>query len=1780
MARVVVSVANVQTTTASKSTFYLRLLGYLYVVFTLSVSLFYLTFLSKNATNDFWWQQFNTTGAQTYLIDFVNARLILGLSGPVDMFDPGVAILKDYSGATTVADTRRSAARRLILDNVPLNKAIQTIRANTLANNIYTLTEYCWVDLGRQFDMAHTAARQTRCNAHFSQNGAVYLETMFRNVATSELIQSQFATTLNQTIFQGVATFPNGGLWLQALLTHTWIPIDNEVTAWTAAGISRWKIQVYNLKELGLSSSITIVNAIGVSHSVTIMSIPSIQRSAAVWTTAFMYYGFWNDLWLSGPTILDCSLVRNVSNSIDAQGINWDFDMTGSFDPNSSHILRTNIGPFQSIDLYMVLPAATLIALSATFHQHVVTELRGSPTILHAYNQLPESLVDPIPRSWTGPNMQYYGGNPLCPFGKAQPFVQQAMDFYDTCQVPTPFSMHLRKDSALFAMAAMHLSLEPINEVCTLCVSQEAACIQTLHQVLAVSKALNAIINVTSSLQDTISLGIGLMQLALRDSIDNVLLFQPLVSALPQDPFSFFGWLMLDEWVAGQREVYTFDGDFRNLTLMSAREEIVPMTANPLELPRNACAYIQWLVLYISAILLFVGVIQNSFQVFSKSQLTWFNIFQWNRVVGSVWIGRPFMAVRGLVAVLILSTAPVTFQVDNGFTYFEYETRSVLHLAVLVGETLWLNYALVDLGLPLTQSHSRIYAPISSIVSFIIVFVLEYIFPVQFHMSLAHECDIVAFNKGLVCSSGTIEIGSYNHILLLVMIHLAVIVVTFVIVFFGVRLTSHVQKAHHHILIPGAAEGFFLDSSSDGLQLDAISSVMSGILPFKRFAFDLKTWSAIRVSNDHTNDMDVFERARFQSRPLCQNIIQVVPVSPSIKLHTKITWFQRAVNQISKRREKYFRLMGGLSFLYMASSVISSYAFSVVTHDLMANDFYWASFDSFTQAYLSNWLNMNLQVTESMAQVELDQIIYSSAESTHNASESVTFSSHLYANAVQDEANTLPNVIQAMRHMDACELPWIMTAYCYVDFGRTWSMAHSIGQEFRCNQDQKNGAVYLEAMLRNANWMELQKCFGEAFENAVFTFLRSSSQGQLWLNAIPTTPKSLMTEISYWNQRGITRYTTQWQNFKALGVSETYEIHNAFGHSYSMTLKLSTGIFQFAAQTSFKMYWGFANDLAAVTANATSPIAGLSLVTSAPNFAFSNTSLELVMEQNGTLASPWGVGTSLVRGLLGPYGSISIKRIEVPNALRQLHQNLTGEVMQLISSSYDVQVAFWHTYEDFTFTPRPQTWDPPVILHNGNLFCDIDLVDENLSPLVFFSFMGVCSNNFYEESYGTTLEMANAILAANLVAPTALLATDICNRETLDQPSCVRQINQTTDFFALQTGHLHMADPHDAKVIIRDQLQLQYFQYISADNDNSFQISLVNVFDPTEIEMELFSWIMLFDWVRGKREVIALQGDVSTLTTISTYVELISTPANTMEIPVNVSYCLRGVLGYVTGICFLIACITGIYIILVQGQVEATNMLSFNRVAGMVWVGRPLLLVRAVTGIVMLSTSGLVLTHAEAGFTLSFLSKTQPWYTTILSAGELSWFVYVINDTFSILTRQYTYKYSLKSSLIVWLTAALWGLYSPVQHTCAISRVCTVEILDRQVACHSGVVAIGSYSRFCGLIGLVFGCCIFCYVVERIRHPHLTANSVTGSSFLYASAKHQFFKSKWDYRGIHFMDKASAALNGLLTMEFRRTWYVLDVKTWRWFVFSPTETLGFEPYDLPRHLQDAMPLLE
>ncbi|KAG9400120.1 hypothetical protein AC1031_011030 [Aphanomyces cochlioides] len=567
----------------------LACLGYVYLTFTLCCSIGYLFLLIEVTKNDHWWREFNTTGAQTFLADVFNSKLHLGQYGSLNLFD--VALPKDYSTGKTFVDIQPSVARRLLLDDLPLDVAIQTIRANSLFENIYTVIPYCWVDFDRMFEMAHTARRQERCYVNQRDNAAVYMEALLRNVNSNDLAQSSYGIQINQMILTPITMLPGGPPWISSLPNRTQISLEDEIAFWRQYGLTRYTIQYQNRFQYGLDSSITIVNAFGVTQTMKIHSSPYTDRGSAIWTTRVAFCGIWNDF--SSCNGFHCSLVRSSNNSLEAQGRNWDVIYTGGGPSIGGDLMRVALGPYVNWDLHYIPAPPSLVEIFAAFQSHVCKIARLAATAdVSPFSGIENADIDIVPPEWRYDGMVYYGANPPCAIlATPQTYVQMPFRFDDTCHALSQFSIHINPTSLLFSVVLANVTLDQVPRICSCSLTLASTCATLLGRAIGAIPKIFPLPFTSTDAQTTIldimGLNILFIQMAARNTT-KVLLKQPVISN-PPDKWTLFGWIALSDWIDGSREVYTFEGDNGNLTLMSARSPPLQMAASALELPQAAC---------------------------------------------------------------------------------------------------------------------------------------------------------------------------------------------------------------------------------------------------------------------------------------------------------------------------------------------------------------------------------------------------------------------------------------------------------------------------------------------------------------------------------------------------------------------------------------------------------------------------------------------------------------------------------------------------------------------------------------------------------------------------------------------------------------------------------------------------------------------------------------------------------------------------------------------------------------------------------------------------------------------------------------------------------------------------------------------------------------------------------------------------------------------------------------------------------------------------------------
>ncbi|KAF0682780.1 Aste57867_25079 [Aphanomyces stellatus] len=136
------------------------------------------------------------------------------------------------------------------------------------------------------------------------------------------------------------------------------------------------------------------------------------------------------------------------------------------------------------------------------------------------------------------------------------------------------------------------------------------------------------------------SMNVSIMQFA-RNATHWLLVTQPL---LTDTSFVYFGWLVLYDWVVGLREVVSFQGVARvDLNLRVPAAVCIHGVSTTLGSTSRASL-----------------VVVACLVMASKSAVHGSNLFLIPSIVGSIWIGRSLVVVRGATAILVLRTTQLT----------------------------------------------------------------------------------------------------------------------------------------------------------------------------------------------------------------------------------------------------------------------------------------------------------------------------------------------------------------------------------------------------------------------------------------------------------------------------------------------------------------------------------------------------------------------------------------------------------------------------------------------------------------------------------------------------------------------------------------------------------------------------------------------------------------------------------------------------------------------------------------------------------------------------------------------------------------------------------------------------------------------------------------------------------------------------------------------------------------------------------------------------------------
>ncbi|KAF0689711.1 hypothetical protein As57867_018795, partial [Aphanomyces stellatus] len=366
-------------------------------------------------------------------------------------------------------------------------------------------------------------------------------------------------------------------------------------------------------------------------------------------------------------------------------------------------------------------------------------------------------------------------------------------------------------------------------------------------------------------------------------------------------------------------------------------------------------------------------------------------------------------------------------------------------------------------------------------------------------------------------------------------------------------------------------------------------------------------------------------------------------------------------------------------------------------------------------------------------------------------------------------------------------------------------------------------------------------------------------------------------------------------------------------------------------------------------------------------------------------------------------------------------------------------------------------------------------------------------------------------------------------------------------------------------------------QYGAVDMTSPLQLDRLLLFNPLDDRFDMYAWMFMVEWALGIREGVRFEGDHGTLSVITEPLQPLKQEVNLAEFPSSVAFYMRGAVMYVTGIMIALFAVAFVYALLSHGYVEVLNLLELQRVGAIVWIGRPLLLVRCLSAVGMLATATV---HLDTTGSISwFIEPQNPLFKTLLSANEATWFVAIVNDIAMSVTKEYTSSYATVNSLLVWGLSFTLSYAAPIQHAVEIAKDCHIIQVDFQVECTSGVVRIGHPSRLVTLAGLALGCNLVCYVVTRVLlGRQQIKSSPVESIFIYSGVKYLFVTAPWVHHDVYYMDRMSGLLNGLVTIKSEGVIFGLDVKLWQMFRIDLQHTTVADNHPLYEASKHAIPL--
>ncbi|KAG9400571.1 hypothetical protein AC1031_010786 [Aphanomyces cochlioides] len=377
--------------------------------------------------------------------------------------------------------------------------------------------------------------------------------------------------------------------------------IEDEVKYWYARNVTLWRVLFGNWDQIDLTNSITIISALGTEFTMTVSTVPQKNRASTV-TKNTMFTSMYVDMFFAQYT--NTSLIATDPSFL------WkDTSLLQGWDAGTSIVFNA-FGPLYTIDLYLMSPPNFLVELVQMFSTLTLEKQWGGESTADLLDDiLPFEIRKPKEQAWNEVQsiLAFISGSPLCPsFDQTTDYLLQEWGFDDVCGSQKPLTVPVSRQSLLFAMFASisksSSSYQLNSVVCdwaddaSMCQKSIGAAIQFVSQ-YELNHTVYSLLDEASSATSSIEI----VQLALNRSSGTSLLLRHAIADPSDQAFAFVGWSYLYDWIVGDREVASFQGDVSTYDLISYKyTSNVPIKPLLSEFPNSVARFVELGVIYVS----------------------------------------------------------------------------------------------------------------------------------------------------------------------------------------------------------------------------------------------------------------------------------------------------------------------------------------------------------------------------------------------------------------------------------------------------------------------------------------------------------------------------------------------------------------------------------------------------------------------------------------------------------------------------------------------------------------------------------------------------------------------------------------------------------------------------------------------------------------------------------------------------------------------------------------------------------------------------------------------------------------------------------------------------------------------------------------------------------------------------------------------------------------------------------------------------------------------------